>query len=137
VLRDGWYVTGDLGSLDEDGFLKIADRLARFSKLGGEMVPHGVVEEHIAKIVGEFPAVVTGVADAQKGERLVALYTRPDLSAGELWQRLSANGLPKLWIPKREDIFYIESLPLLGTGKLDLARVKALAAGLVATGLCR
>jgi acyl-[acyl-carrier-protein]-phospholipid O-acyltransferase/long-chain-fatty-acid--[acyl-carrier-protein] ligase len=132
VLRDGWYVTGDLGLVDEDGFLQITDRLSRFSKLGGEMVPHGVVEEHIEKIVGDFAVVVTGVADAQKGERLIALYTRPDLSAGELWQRLSANGLPKLWIPKREDIIYVESLPRLGTGKLDLARVKSLAAGLAA-----
>ncbi len=125
AVHDGWYVTGDIGALDDEGFLRITDRLARFSKIAGEMVPHLKVEEAIYNTIGEFGCAVTGIPDDQRGERLVALYTRPDLTPHELWQRLSETSLPKLWLPKRENVYQVDALPTLGTGKLDLVGVKA------------
>jgi acyl-[acyl-carrier-protein]-phospholipid O-acyltransferase/long-chain-fatty-acid--[acyl-carrier-protein] ligase len=125
VFRDGWYVTGDIAAIDDEGFLRITDRLSRFSKIGGEMVPHLKVEDAILAIVGDHACAVTGVPDEQRGERLVALYTRPDLEPEELWRRLSESDLPRLWLPKRENLYQLEGLPTLGTGKLDLRGIKA------------
>jgi len=81
VLRDGWYVTGDIAKIDDAGFVQITDRLSRFSKIAGEMVPHVRVEEQIQTLVGDHhAAVVTAVPDQAKGERLVAFYTDPDVT---------------------------------------------------------
>jgi acyl-[acyl-carrier-protein]-phospholipid O-acyltransferase/long-chain-fatty-acid--[acyl-carrier-protein] ligase len=125
VVRDGWYVTGDIAAIDDEGFVRITDRLSRFSKIGGEMVPHVKVEEVIYSIIGDHACAVTGIPDEQRGERLVALYTRPDLAPGDLWQSLSETDLPRLWLPKRENIYQVDCLPTLGSGKLDLRAVKA------------
>ena len=127
VMRDGWYVTGDIARIDEDGFIFITDRLSRFSKIGGEMVPHVKIEDAINAILGDSASVVTAVPDAAKGERLMAFYARQDMSPELLWERLCQTDLPKLWIPKRENVIAIEELPALGTGKVDLRRVKQLA----------
>jgi len=127
VMQNGWYVTGDIGCLDDEGFIRITDRLSRFSKIAGEMVPHIKIEEAAQAILGDFACAVTAVPDDQKGERLVVLYTRQDLIPAELWRRLSETDLPKLWIPKRDDLHIVESLPTLGTGKIDLREIKAMA----------
>lgn len=127
VFQDGWYITGDIATVDDEGFIRITDRLSRFSKIGGEMVPHLKVEEAIYGIIGEHACAVTGVPDEQRGERLVALYTLADMSPAELAQRLADTDLPRLWLPKRENIYLVDSLPTLGTGKLDLTGVKAMA----------
>jgi acyl-[acyl-carrier-protein]-phospholipid O-acyltransferase/long-chain-fatty-acid--[acyl-carrier-protein] ligase len=127
VMQNGWYITGDIGCLDDDGFIRITDRLSRFSKIAGEMVPHLKIEEAIQAILGDFACAVTAVPDDQKGERLVVLYTRPDLIPPELWRRLSETDLPKLWIPKRDDLHFVESLPTLGTGKIDLREIRTMA----------
>ncbi|MBI2875837.1 MAG: MFS transporter [Candidatus Tectomicrobia bacterium] len=129
VFRNGWYVTGDIARIDPDGFLQITDRLARFSKIGGEMVPHIRVEEAIHSILGDPGCVVTAIPDEQKGERLVALYAHPEVAPGELWERLCRTDLPRLWIPKRENICRVEALPVLGTGKVDLQQARAIALG--------
>src|SRR5262245_43390062 len=126
--RDGWYVTGDIAAIDDDGFIRITDRLSRFSKIAGEMVPHMKIEEEIHEIIGEpYSAVVTSIPDEAKGERLVAFYTNPSLTPQQLWDRLAATDLPKLWIPKRDDLRFIDAIPTLGTGKTDLRAVRQLA----------
>jgi acyl-[acyl-carrier-protein]-phospholipid O-acyltransferase/long-chain-fatty-acid--[acyl-carrier-protein] ligase len=127
VLRDGWYVTGDIASVDEEGFITLTDRLSRFSKLGGEMVPHLKIEEVISQILDGAACVVTGVPDESKGERLVAFYTKDGVSPADLWNALNDSDLPKLWIPKRQDLRVVTEIPLLGTGKVDLKRVRTLA----------
>ncbi len=128
ALREGWYVTGDIGAMDEEGFLRIADRLSRFSKIAGEMVPHVQVEQVISEVLQGAPCAVMAAPDVERGERLIALYVCPDVSPAELWSRLNRSGLPKLWIPKRENIHQVAELPPpLASGKLDLRRLKALA----------
>ncbi|MCC6952685.1 MAG: AMP-binding protein, partial [Deltaproteobacteria bacterium] len=131
VIRDGWYVTGDIAVIDEEGFVSITDRLSRFSKIGGEMVPHLKIEEEIHAVLGanDQVCVVTSVPDEKKGEKLVVLVIR-DIEISALLSGLSARGLPNLWIPKRENFFKIESFPVLGSGKLDLQQVKRIASDL-------
>ena len=128
VIREGWYITGDIAAMDEHGFIRITDRLSRFSKLGGEMVPHINIEEAIAAVLAEpHTCVVTAVPDESRGERLVAFFTDPAMTAPALWERLCQTDLPRLWLPKREDMHHVESIPTLGTGKTDLRRVKQMA----------
>jgi acyl-[acyl-carrier-protein]-phospholipid O-acyltransferase/long-chain-fatty-acid--[acyl-carrier-protein] ligase len=128
AVRNGWYVTGDIATIDEAGFVRITDRLSRFSKIAGEMVPHMRVEEQIQSLVDEqHTAAVTAVPDDAKGERLVAFFTDPALTPQRLWERLCETDLPRLWLPKREDLHFVESVPTLGTGKLDLRGVRDLA----------
>ncbi len=128
VLENGWFKTGDLARFDEDGFLFIEGRLSRFSKIGGEMVPHETVEQRIIEALDlprdERTIVISGVPDEAKGEALVLLTTR-DIDAKTLREKLSALGVPNLWIPKT--IKRIESIPVLASGKLDLAQSKELA----------
>jgi acyl-[acyl-carrier-protein]-phospholipid O-acyltransferase/long-chain-fatty-acid--[acyl-carrier-protein] ligase len=127
VIRDGWYITGDIASIDEDGFIRITDRLSRFSKIGGEMVPHMRIEEVINEVLGGASCAVTAIADPQRGEKLVAFYAANGISPQELWDKLNRSDLPKLWIPKRENLHPIDTIPLLGSGKADLKKVKELA----------
>ena len=132
VLRDGWYCTGDVAFLDEDGFLQITGRLNRFSKIGGEMVPHLKIEDTLAELAGatETMFVVVGVPDEKKGERLVVLHRLADAALAAVLEKFAACDLPNLWKPKAGDFYRVESFPMLGTGKLDMRGVKETAARL-------
>lgn len=127
VFHGDWYITGDIAAIDEDGFIRITDRLSRFSKIGGEMVPHVKIEELVSALTGGAPCAVVGLPDERKGERLAVLYTGAGYTPERIWRGLSASEIPNLWVPKLENIHYVESLPVLGSGKLDLRAVKALA----------
>ena len=130
AIRDGWYNTGDIACLEEDGFIRITDRLARFSKIAGEMVPHGRIEEKIHEILHtkEQTVVVVGVPDMRRGERLVVVHTALSMPTDDLWSQLKNSGVPSIWLPSKSDFFSVAELPLLGTGKIDLKGVKKIAA---------
>jgi acyl-[acyl-carrier-protein]-phospholipid O-acyltransferase/long-chain-fatty-acid--[acyl-carrier-protein] ligase len=129
VLRDNWFKTGDIGRFDEDGFLYIEGRLSRFSKIGGEMVPHEAIEQKIVDLLDlsgkdERAIVIMGVQDEAKGEAVV-LLSAVDIDLAQLRDKLRDAGVPNLWIPKR--VQRVESIPVLASGKLDLKKCNELA----------
>lgn len=124
-----WYITGDKGYLDEDGYLYIVDRYSRFAKLGGEMVSLGAVENAIAKVIddADSEAILTSLPDEKKGEKLIVLHNQ-ELDTNDIKNQLKENGLNSLSIP--HSWFKVEQLPKLGSGKTDFVKAKALAAQL-------
>jgi acyl-[acyl-carrier-protein]-phospholipid O-acyltransferase/long-chain-fatty-acid--[acyl-carrier-protein] ligase len=135
VLKEGWYSTGDIAKIDNDGFIQITDRQSRFSKIGGEMVPHIKIEELLTGILSspesedgmELRAVVTAIADERKGERLIVLHKELSKPVEQVIRELADSGLPNLWIPSPDSFLKVDEFPVLGTGKLDLKGVKAVA----------
>ena len=136
IIRNGWYVTGDVALIDDEGFIRITGRESRFSKIGGEMVPHVQIEETLLSLLNAkedfdandtIPLAVTAVPDQRKGERLVVLHTQLPLSSDEFCMGLTEAGLPNIYIPSADSFFQVESLPVLGSGKLDLKSIQQLA----------
>jgi acyl-[acyl-carrier-protein]-phospholipid O-acyltransferase/long-chain-fatty-acid--[acyl-carrier-protein] ligase len=129
-VRDGWYDTGDVGKMDTDGFITLTGRLQRIAKIGGEMVPLERLEEEMHKAIGTTDRVfaVTAVPDKKRGERIIVLYLAHDgLNLPALLKQLGHRGLPNLWIPDERDSYQVPELPFLGSGKLDLQRLKDMA----------
>lgn len=134
LIQDGWYETGDMGKVDEEGFVHITGRLSRFSKIGGEMVPHLLIEERLLRIVEDptstdagIPIAVTSVPDSKKGERIVVLHIPVKKSVKQVIDELAATGIPTLWIPSQDSFIEVDQIPVLGTGKLDLKGIKQMA----------
>lgn len=131
VMQNGWFMTGDIGRVDEDGFLYIEGRLSRFSKIGGEMVPHETVEDLVNKSLGntddERKIAIVGVPDEAKGEALILLSADPDVDLKNLRTSLLGEGVAALWIPKK--IVDVEEIPILASGKLDIKGCENLAKG--------
>ncbi|MDR1483261.1 MAG: AMP-binding protein [Planctomycetaceae bacterium] len=154
VIKDGWYVTGDVGKMDEDGFVWITGRRSRISKIAGEMIPHILIEEEIQKIVkkksaaesekshnlsqnqsqdqlqdqtndsSELLIAVTALPHLTRGEQIIVLHLELPLTPQEIIEQMIANGLPHLWIPRLNGFRKVDSIPVLGTGKLNLAAIK-------------
>lgn len=127
-IVEGWYNTGDVAFIDDEGFIHITGRLSRFSKIGGEMVPHILVEQKLNELVceekGDMKCAVSSVPDEKKGERLIVLHTDFAMPIDELRDKLIQSGLPSLYIPAGNAFFRVDELPMLGSGKLDLKQLK-------------
>ncbi len=120
-----WYITGDKGRLDEDGFLTIVDRYSRFAKVAGEMVSLGLVEREIVTILGENDQIsISALPDAKKGEKLVLLL-EGEMELEALKEQIKSLEMNPLFVPS--EYYKVEELPKLGTGKADFKGAKKLA----------
>lgn len=143
-FHDGWFVSGDIAKIDNDGFIFITGRQTRMSKIGGEMVPHVLIEEKIGDVVAALESnnetksdlqeendgirwAVTAVPDDKKGEKIVVLYTELPIIPEDICHQLLKNGMPQLWVPQPVNFQKVKKIPTLRTGKLDLCNIKKLA----------
>jgi acyl-[acyl-carrier-protein]-phospholipid O-acyltransferase/long-chain-fatty-acid--[acyl-carrier-protein] ligase len=121
----GWYDTGDIVTVDGEGFIRIQGRAKRFAKIGGEMVSLAAVEELAARVWPDALHAVTTLPDAARGEALVLITEQPGAERGPLLQEAKSAGIGELNVPKK--ILAVKKLPLLGTGKIDYPGIKSLA----------
>ncbi|MGD9897339.1 MAG: AMP-binding protein [Candidatus Methylacidiphilaceae bacterium] len=129
ALSAGWLLSGDIGRVDEEGFIQIEGRISRFSKLAGEMVPHGTVEEAILRAFGpeqgeNFEVAIVGIPHGSRGEELVLFSNRP-LAAAAIRRKLISQGLSPLWSPRK--VIVRPEIPKTPMGKVDFRKVREIA----------
>ncbi len=127
---DGWYDTGDIVEIDDEGYVTIAGRAKRFAKIGGEMVSLAAVEAWAGEVWPGSNHACVSLPDPRKGEQLVLVTERADASREALLEFAGTRGIPELMIPR--SFVPVEKLPLLGTGKTDFRAVGELARAAVA-----
>ncbi len=119
-----WYITGDKGHLDKDGFLTIVDRYSRFAKIGGEMVSLGLIENEISQILNDDEVIaISSIPDSKKGEKIV-LLAQGDINIEALKNKIKELKLNPLFVPS--SYFKVDEIPKLGSGKIDLKGLKKL-----------
>lgn len=121
----GWYETGDIVHMDEDGFIFIRGRAKRFAKIGGEMVSLAAVEDALKEIWPESVLGVVAIPDPRKGEQLALVIDTEDVTTSRIAAHFASRGLSPLWTPKR--IVSVKQAPLLGSGKFDYRKARELA----------
>lgn len=120
--EDGWHDTGDIVSIDTDGFIRIKGRVKRFAKIGGEMVSLAVVENCASAIWPDFMHAAATLPDPRKGEQVVLLSECPDANRADILAWAQNHGVAELSVPKK--IFLVDEIPVLGTGKLDYGAIQ-------------
>jgi acyl-[acyl-carrier-protein]-phospholipid O-acyltransferase/long-chain-fatty-acid--[acyl-carrier-protein] ligase len=120
-----WHDTGDIVTIDADGFVAIKGRAKRFAKIGGEMVSLAAVEAYAAAVWPDASHAVVAIPDARKGEALVLVTDEAEAAVEPIVAYAQAHGVPELMVPKR--ILHVDALPVMGTGKLDLVSIDAMA----------
>jgi acyl-[acyl-carrier-protein]-phospholipid O-acyltransferase/long-chain-fatty-acid--[acyl-carrier-protein] ligase len=128
AMHGDWYITGDIAQMNPSGHITITGRMSRFSKIAGEMVPHELIEKEINEIIHatECCIGVSGAQDLKKGEKLVVFYSCDDFNPEEIVSELRRRNLPNLWIPRAENFHKVDHVPMLGSGKLDVAGINKL-----------
>ncbi|UTC24258.1 MFS transporter [Candidatus Comchoanobacter bicostacola] len=120
-LPNGWYDTGDVVKVDEQGYLTIVDRVKRFAKVSGEMISLSAIENEVAICWPDQRHGVISIQDTRRGEKLVLVTEKQDANRSELAKKLKENGVSPLAVPSQ--IETIKQIPLLGTGKIDYPKV--------------
>ncbi len=120
--QDGWYETGDIVSIDTEGFVTIQGRVKRFAKIAGEMVSLGMVEQYISDLWPGMQHAVVAIPDARKGEQLVLVTTCKHANREDLIKHVRAAQIAEITIPKK--IIVVAKMPVLGSGKTDYVQVK-------------
>jgi len=124
-LEDGWHDTGDIVTIDNEGYIAIKGRAKRFAKIAGEMVSLTAVEGAILKLWPDFEHAVVAVPDPKKGEQLVLYTTRPNTVFNEIGAEFKKQGLSELFVPKKIKI--LEQMYLMGNGKVDYVTIGEMA----------
>ncbi len=125
----GWHDTGDIVSIDEDGFIRIQGRVKRFAKIGGEMVSLAVVENCASAIWPDNMHAAAALPDPRKGEQIILLSDAEEANRGDILAWAQNHGVPEISVPKR--IYHVKEIPVLGTGKLDYGAVQTLARSMI------
>ncbi len=120
--EEGWHDTGDIVSIDDEGFIRIRGRVKRFAKVGGEMVSLAVVENCASSIWPDAMHAAATLPDPRKGEQVVLLSDNPDVTRADILAWAQNHGVSELSVPRK--VFHVDEIPVLGTGKLDYGAIQ-------------